>query len=100
MQLNGFFNGERLTAQGHSAPIGGINLGYRRKLADRVAFVLTAQSLIGTLRDVVDTPILKNTLTRKIDANSVQAGITWTFGGGKLRDPGFEFRPAAGPSPQ
>jgi hypothetical protein len=32
------------------------------------------------------------------DTRSVRIGLTWTFGGGKLRDPGFEFTGGGPPS--
>ena len=94
LQLNGFLNGEQLTAQGHIEPMGGLNLGYRHKFNDRIAFILTVQDIFSTfrLRQVIDTPTLKSRLNSDFDSRQFQAGFTYTFGGGRARDPGFEFQ--------
>ncbi len=100
VQLQGFMNGKRLTPQGYIAPMGGVNLGYRRKLNDRVSLVVTAQDLFSTLRykQVIDTPLLKSRLRQDFNSRLFQAGVTWTFGGGRPRDQGFDFQtPSVGP---
>lgn len=101
VQLNAFVNGERLTPQGHIAPLGALNLGYRRKINDRLSLILTVQDLLGTIRfkQVIDTPALKSHFDQKIDGRSFMAGFTWTFGGGRQRDLGFDFQ-SGGPPPQ
>jgi outer membrane receptor protein involved in Fe transport len=93
VQLNGFLNGKRLTPQGSLEPFGAINLGYRHKVTDQLALVVTAQDILHTirLRQVIDTPVLKSRLTSDIDSRQLYVGFTWTFGGGRARDPGFEF---------
>ncbi len=100
-QLNGFLNGERLTPQGHIEPTGGLNLGYRHKLDDKVSLIFTAQDLLSTIRfrQVIDTPILKSHLTQSFDSRLFLAGFVWTFGGGRQRDPGFDFQ-TGGAAPQ
>jgi outer membrane receptor protein involved in Fe transport len=100
VQLNAFLNSERLTPQGHIAPTGALNLGYRHKLTDKLALIVTAQDLLGTVRfrQVIDTPLLKSHLNQSFDSRLFQAGFVWTFGGGRSRDPGFDFQ--AAPSPQ
>jgi outer membrane receptor protein involved in Fe transport len=103
VQLNGFLNSRRLTPQGQSLPTGGLDIGYRHKLSDRLAFVMTVRDVLHTYRDrqEIDTPALKTRLRRDFDTRAVFAGFTWTFGGGggKARDPGFEFQTGAAPAP-
>jgi outer membrane receptor protein involved in Fe transport len=98
VQLSTFLNGKRLTPQGYYAPSTGTDLGWRHKLNDRVAFVLTARDILGTYRDkqVVDTPVLRSTFRREPDSRSLMVGFTWTLGGGKAKDPGFDFQNGAG----
>jgi outer membrane receptor protein involved in Fe transport len=101
VQLNGFLNGKQLTPQGYFEPLGGLNLGYRHKFNDQLAFVLTVQDLLHTfkLRQVIDTPVLKSRYQGEFDSRQVQAGFTWTFGGGRAKDPGFEFQNGGGAPP-
>jgi outer membrane receptor protein involved in Fe transport len=92
-QLNGFAMGKRLTPQGYGEPLMAVNLGYRHKLTDQVALVLTAQDVLGTVQDrqVIDTATLKDQVRGRYDTRQVMIGFTWTFGGGKPRDPGFDY---------
>jgi outer membrane receptor protein involved in Fe transport len=101
LQLQGFANGKRLTPQGYISPMGGLNLGYRHKLNDKVSLIFTAQDLFSTLRykQVIDTPILKSRLRQDFNSRLFLAGFTWTFGGGRQRDPGFDFQNGAGGPP-
>jgi len=101
LQLNGFANARRLTAQGYTKPAGMLNLGYRHKFNDRVSALVTVQDVLDTFTytEVVDTPILKSRMSRRVDTRGVQIGIVWTLGGGKPRDQGFEFGQGGSPSP-
>ena len=101
LQLNGFLNGKLLNPQGYIQPLGGLNLGYRHKFNDRFAFVLTVQDIFHTFRfrQVIDTPSLKGRLNSDFDSRQVQAGFTWTYGGGRRPDPGFDFNNNAGGPP-
>lgn len=101
VQLNGFLNGKQLTPQGYIQPLGGLNLGYRHKFNDRFAFVLTVQDLFQTFRfrQVFDTPAFKGRLKSDFDSRQFQAGFTWTYGGGRRPDPGFEFNNGGGGPP-
>ncbi|MDB5474636.1 MAG: hypothetical protein JWP49_147 [Phenylobacterium sp.] len=93
VQLNLFLAGTRLNPQGEFGPFGAVNLGYRRKLTDKVAFLLTVNDLLHTVkfRQVIDTPLLKSRQRTEVDSRQVQVGVIWTFGGGRARDPGFDF---------
>jgi outer membrane receptor protein involved in Fe transport len=98
-QLNAFMNPKRLTPQGSADAMVGIDLGYRRKLTDKVSLVFTAQDLFRTFhaRQVIDTPSLRETTQTHFDTRQVRLALTWTFGGGRPRDPGFEFQNGSGP---
>jgi len=102
IQLNAFLNGKQLIPQGYYDPFGLLNLGYLHKFDDRLAFVFTAQDLLHTVRfrQVLDTPILKERSTGNFDSRQFQAGFIWTFGGGRARDPGFDFGNGGGAPPQ
>ena len=100
IQVNGFLSGKRLTAQGYAMPSAGIDLGYRRKIDDRLSLVVTVQDVLGLYRDkqVIDTPALKSLVVRDVDARMLRVGLAWTFGTGKGRkDPGFDFQGPGGP---
>ena len=101
VQLNGFLNGKRLTPQGYISPTGGLNFGYRHKLNDRVSLIFTAQDLFSTIRfkQVIDTPALKSRLRQDFDSRLFLAGFTWTSGGARQRDPGFDFQNTTGGPP-
>jgi hypothetical protein len=100
VQIKAFMNGKRLTPQGYIAPTGGLNLGYRHKLNDRVSLIFTAQDLFSTIRfkQVIDTPLLKSRLRQDFDSRLFLAGFTWTLGAGRQRDPGFDFQNGGPPA--
>jgi hypothetical protein len=99
IQINGFVSGKRLTAQGYVMPATGIDLGWRRKIDDRLSLVLTIQDFLGLYRDkqVIDTPALKSLVVRDVDARMVRVSLAWTFGNGKRKDAGFDFSGPGGP---
>ena len=101
LQIQGFANGKRLTPQGYVSPMAAVNLGYRHKLNDKVSLIVTVQDLFSTLRykQVIDTPILKSRLRQDFNSRLFLAGFTWTFGGGRQRDQGFDFQTGAGGPP-
>lgn len=98
IQLNVFANGKSITPQGHRDPIAVLNLGYRRKLNERLSLVVTAQDLLHSLRQglVIDTPELRQQIIRKVNSRSLHVALVWSFGGARQREPGFEF--SSGPS--
>ncbi|THD74402.1 MAG: TonB-dependent receptor [Phenylobacterium sp.] len=102
VQVNVFVNGKRLTPQGYMTPTGALNLGYRRKLTDQLSLVFTAQDLFQTFRfeQVIDTPALRGRIRSHIDTPTFMAGFNWTFGGGRARDPAFDFGGGSGGGPQ
>ena len=101
LQVNGFANGNRLTPQGYEKGFAMLNLGYRRKLNDRLSAVLTVQDVLGSFRqvEVLDTPILRGRTERKINQRGVFVGFNWTFGRQpQRRDPAFDFGSGAPPA--
>ena len=102
VQVGGFITGKRLTPQGQLGSTGMLNLGYRHKFNDRFSLVVSAQDVLSTFnnRIVVDTPALKDRIRLGVNTEQVLVGISWTFGGGRPRDAGFEFQNGGGPPPQ
>ncbi|HET6969518.1 MAG TPA: outer membrane beta-barrel family protein [Phenylobacterium sp.] len=98
-QVSGFVNGRRLTPQGYARPFGMLNLGYRHKLDDQLSFVMTVQDAAKTFHDhrVIDTPTLKDVVRVHGNFRGVFVGFSYTFGGGKAKDPGFDFGQGGGP---
>jgi outer membrane receptor protein involved in Fe transport len=98
VQLNAFMNPRRLTAQGHFGDMVGVDLGYRRKLSDQASVVVTLQDVLRSfhVRGGNDTPLLSERFTSDFDTRSIRVGLTWTFGGGRQKEPAFEF---SGPGP-
>lgn len=98
-QVNAFTTGRRLTPQGYREPIQMVNLGYRRKVNDKLSFVVTAQDVLKGFEDtvIINTPALSDTTTRTANVRSVFFGFTYSFGGGKPRPEQFDFSgPAVG----
>jgi hypothetical protein len=92
-QLNGFTSGKRLTPQGYREPISLLNLGYRRKVSDKLNFVVTANDVLNAFHDttVIDTPTLQERVERRANVRAVFFGFTYSFGGGKARPEQFDF---------
>ncbi|WP_421739057.1 TonB-dependent receptor domain-containing protein [Caulobacter sp.] len=92
-QVNAFTTGRRLTPQGYREPIQMVNLGYRRKVNDKLSFVVTAQDVLKGFEDtvVINTPALRDTTTRTANVRAVFFGFSYSFGGGKPRPEQFDF---------
>jgi outer membrane receptor protein involved in Fe transport len=93
LQVNAISSGRRLTPQGYREPFRMLNLGYRRKINDKLSFVVTGQDVLNTIEDtvIIDTPTLRDTTSRQPRVRAVFFGFTYLFGGGKQREPGFDF---------
>ncbi|WP_425997414.1 TonB-dependent receptor domain-containing protein [Caulobacter sp. DWR1-3-2b1] len=93
LQINGFTSGKRLTPQGYREPHQMINLGYRRKMNDKLSFVVTANDVLNSFKDdsIIETPLLRDRTERRPKVRAVFFGFTYLFGGGKQREPGFDF---------
>jgi outer membrane receptor protein involved in Fe transport len=92
-QLNAFMNPKRLTPQGYFNALVGVDLGYRRKLTDKVSLVVTLQDLLRTFHasGANQTPILLERFASNFDTRAIRVGLTWSFGGGRAKEPVFEF---------
>ena len=97
-QVNVFSSGKRLTPQGHREPFKMLNLGYRRKVNDKLSFVATAQDVLDWFEDatVTNTPALRDVTRRTMNMRTVFVGFSYAFGGGKPRPEQFDFS-AGGP---
>ena len=95
LQLSGFYQGESLTAQGNREAGGMLNLGYRRKLTEKLAFQLTARDLLDNFGDTTTarTASFTDRSERTFVGRAVFIGLTWTFGATpkRERDPTFDF---------
>lgn len=92
-QVNAFTSGKRLTPQGHREPVQLINIGYRRKVTDKLNFVVTVNDVTNAFEDVVvtDTSTLRDRTTRTAKVRAAFFGFSYTFGGGKPRPEQFDF---------
>ena len=98
-QLNGFTSGKRLTPQGYREPISLLNLGYRRKVTDKLNVVVTANDVLDGFEDtmIIDTPTLRERVRRTANVRAVFFGFTYSFGGGKARPEQFDFGTGGAP---
>jgi outer membrane receptor protein involved in Fe transport len=98
-QLNGFMYARGLTPQGTLSPVMGVDLGYRRKLRDRLFLLVTLQDFLHAYHALQanDTPLLIQRVKTDFDTRQARIGLTWSFGGGRPKDPGFEFQTGGGP---
>ena len=92
-QLNGFTSGKRLAPQGYRRPLSLLNLGYRRKVTDKLNVVVTANDVLDGFEDtmIIDTPTLRERVRRTANVRAVFFGFTYSFGGGKARPEQFDF---------
>ena len=102
-QLSAFLRGRQILPQGYREPTGVLNLGYRRKVDDRLSLVATARDVLGSLQDtlIVDTPNFRDRIERRFNGRAVFVGFTYNFGQApaRAREPGFEFDGGAGGPP-
>jgi outer membrane receptor protein involved in Fe transport len=100
-QLNANYSGRQIFPQGYreSGPV--LNLGYRRKVNDRLSLLVTAQDVLDSARQeiVFDTPNLRDRTTQRGPGRIVFVGISYNLRGttGRQRqEPGFEFQQPGG----
>jgi outer membrane receptor protein involved in Fe transport len=105
-QLNANYAGRQLLPQGYreSGPI--LNLGYRRKVNDRLSLLVTAQDVLDSARQevVFETPDLRDRIEQRGPGRILLFGLSYTLRGstGRQRqEPGFEFQqPSTSDTPQ
>ncbi|HEY3950751.1 TonB-dependent receptor domain-containing protein [Phenylobacterium sp.] len=103
-QLNGSISQKGLTPQGTVYPLRELDLGYRRKLGEKLFLLVTLQDVLHSYLPLTvnSTPLLRERIKTELSSRQAQIGLTWAFGGGKPKDPGFEFQNGgggAGPTP-
>ncbi len=97
-QINGFYSGEQLQAQGRREPFGMLNLGYRRKLTDDLSLTVTGVNVLDTAEQKVfiDTPAFSERSSQRFMQPAWFLGLTWNFGGGPSRPEQFDYNTGGG----
>ncbi len=103
-QLNGFYSGKQLLPQGYRNSGGILNVGYRRKVNDRLSLLATGQNVLDSSRQVTvfETPVLRDRFTQRGPGQIVLLGLSYNLGGQtgrKKPEPGFDFQ-GGGDAPQ
>ncbi len=83
LQFNTNYTSTRLTPQGSRRPTFVANLGLRREfLQKKMAVVLTVSDLFNSLKEssLLDTPLLKEEITRRRSSRIVYLGFSYNFG--------------------
>jgi outer membrane receptor protein involved in Fe transport len=93
LQVQGVVTGKRLTPQGYHEPTTLVNFGYRHKYNDDWSFFAVARDALDSLGDtlVIDTPVLKDRVVTHAHIQALFLGLTYSFGGGRRRDPTFDY---------
>lgn len=100
-QLNAVYSGRQLLPQGHrrSGPI--LNLGYRRKVNDRLSLLVTGQDVLSSAKQIVvfDTPALRDRFEQRGIGRVVLVGLTYNLGDQNPKrrpEPQFDFQQGGG----
>ncbi len=83
LQLSSNYRSSQLTATGSMSPSYILNGGFRQELVSgKVIFLATITDIFHTMRRryTVDTPLLTETSTNRMDSRVVYAGLTYRFG--------------------
>ena len=83
VQLNTNYTAKRLTPQGYRYPTYLANVGLRHNFKDRkMAFVLSVSDIFNSLKErtLVDTPTLRQEITRRRSSRILYAGFIYNFG--------------------
>ena len=94
LQLNLVVRANRLTPQGHGPAYGRSNLGYRRKIDDRLFLVASVRDLFNTgnrIRDFNDQPGLSQRTEYSYDSRRVTIGLSYALGGKAKKAPSFDY---------
>jgi len=92
-QINAFTSGRRITPQGYREPFEMINLGYRRKVNDKLNFVVTVNDVVDSFKiaGVTNAARLRDRNETKVNVRTAFIGFSYAFGGGKPRPEQFDF---------
>ena len=103
-QLGAFYAGKQILPQGYRKSGGMLNLGYRRKVSDKLSLLLTGQNLLDSLRQVtvIEGADFRDRFVGSGPGRTVLAGIVLNFGTGNRRrqNDGIDFDSGAGNVPQ
>ena len=104
-QLSAVYSGKQLLPQGYRRSGGILNLGYRRKVDDRLSLLLTGQNVLDSARQVTvfETPTIRDRFTQKGTGRIVLLGLVYNLGGQSGRkkpEPGFDFPQGGVETPQ
>jgi outer membrane receptor protein involved in Fe transport len=94
LQVSAFWQGEQLLAQGTREAGGMVNLGYRRKLTEKLSLNVTARDIFNTFNTdtVYETPLFREELNQEIRLRAFYIGLSYAFGSGPRRQPEqFDF---------
>lgn len=96
-QLNAVYTGKQLLPQGYRRSAGVLNLGYRRKINDRLSFLVSGQNVLDSARQTVfvESPTLRDRISQTGAGRLILLGVAWNIGGQTNRrrpEPGFEFQ--------
>lgn len=99
-QLSGNVFGRQLLPQGYRVAGSMLNLGYRRKIDEKLSLVFTGQNILNSARQeiVIRTPTVRDRLVQKLRGRMLMLGFAYNFGGSsgkKKPEAGFEFDPSA-----
>lgn len=98
-QLNGFWIGEQVQAQGAREPFGTLNLGYRHKFNDNFSLMVTGSNILDSAEQKVriDTTTFNDRTTVRFGEPVWFVGFSYSFGAGQRRPEGFDFGSPTGP---
>jgi outer membrane receptor protein involved in Fe transport len=91
-QVNTQLSAKRLTPQGYRPAFGVLNLGYQRKIDDRLVLVATVRDVLNSTgtTEVIDRPGLSERIYRDHSARRFMVGLTYALGG-KVKKPSFDY---------
>jgi outer membrane receptor protein involved in Fe transport len=96
VQISGFYSGKQLLPQGYRLGSSVLNLGYRRKINDRLSLLLTANNVLNSAGQTIvfDTPTIRDRFVHRGVGRNVQFGFSYNLGeqGARKRpEPAFDF---------
>jgi outer membrane receptor protein involved in Fe transport len=104
-QLNASHSGKQLLPQGYRRSGAILNLGYRRKVNDKLSLLVTGQNVLDSARQVTifETPALRDRFTQTGTGRIVLLGLVYNLGGQggrKKPEPAFDFQQGGADTPQ
>lgn len=96
VQINTNYPGKQLLPQGYRTPAPLLNLGYRRKVDEKLSLLATAQDVFASakIETVVKTPLLRDRTSQTGFGRQILVGLSYNFGGRnpKQKEPSFDFQ--------